>query len=218
MLSAPAVLVTVLIFGVTIAWNVVCGITVATVYSEPPHLWQTSSIGLLAFGPFIGPIIGGPFGGPLANWLYIRMMRQNAENPRFEIRLLPVISSAIISPSGLILVGMSFQHHLHWVWTELGLVMTTFGISAGANPLFTYCIDAYPEYVAETATLLNIMKNCLGAGLSFVSVSWYMQDGGAKQFGAMAGILWALYLLVIPLYFTGARMRKWPVVFTGKEH
>ncbi len=140
-------------------------------------------------------------------------MRRSPKNPRFEIRLVPVIAAGIISPGGVLLVGLSFQHHLHWIWIAVGSSMLTFGIAAGANPLLTYSVDAYPKYVAEIATLINTMKNCLGAGLSFVSIQWYFKEGGARQFGTMAGILWALYLLVIPLYFFGGRMRKWPVAF-----
>lgn len=217
MLFAPAPLATVLIFGVTVAWNVVLSIVVSTVYSSPPYLWDTSSIGLLALGPISGLIIGIPLGGPLADYLYTRVMRRNPEKPAFEIRLLPVIAAGIISPGGVLLAGMSIQHHLHWIWTAIGSSMLTFGISVGANPLLTYAIDAYPEYVAETATLINAMRNCLGAGLSFVTVQWYLKEGAAKQFGVMSGILWALYLLVIPLYIFGARMREWPILFKPKR-
>jgi MFS family permease len=217
MLFAPALLVTVLVFGVTVAWGVVLSIVLSTVYSSPPYLWRTSSIGLLAFGPISGLVIGIPLGGILADYLYKRMMRRNPEKPVFEIRLLPVIAAGIITPSGVILAGMSFQHHLHWIWTAIGSSMLSFGIAVGGNPLLTYAVDTYPEFVAETATLVNTMKNCLGAGLSFVSVQWYFREGGARQFGAMAGILWALYLLVIPLYIFGARMREWPIPFTSKR-
>lgn len=217
MLFAPAALAAVLIFGVTIAWNVVLSIVLSTVYSSPPYLWHTSSIGLLAFGPISGLVIGLPLGGPLADYLYTRMVKRNPQNPAFEIRLLPVIAGGIISPAGVLLAGMAFQHHLHWIWVAVGSSMLTFGISVGVNPLITYAVDAYPEFVAETATLINTMKNCLGAGLSFVTVQWYTKEGGARQFGTMAGILWALYLFVIPLYFFGARMREWPVPFTSKR-
>jgi MFS family permease len=217
MLFAPAPLATVLIFGVTVAWNVVLSIVLSTVYSMPPYMWHTSSIGLLALGPISGLIIGMPFGGPLADHLYTRMMTRNPEKPAFEIRLLPVIAAGIISPGGVLLAGMSFQHHLHWIWTAIGSSMLTFGISVGANPLLTYAVDAYPEFVAETATLINTMRNCFGAGLSFVTVQWYLKEGAVRQFGLMAGILWALYLLVIPLYIFGARMREWPVPFTSER-
>jgi len=217
MLFAPAALAAVFLFGATIAWGVVLSIVLATVYSEPPYLWKTSSVGLLALGPISGIIIGAPLGGPLADYLYTRMMRRNPQNPKYEIRLLPIIVPGIISPAGVLLAGLSFQHHLHWIWTAVASSMLTFGMSAGANPLITYAIDAYPAYVAETATLVNVMKNCLGAGLSFVTIQWYMKEGPAREFGTMAGILWALYLFVIPLYFFGHRLRELPVPFASKR-
>jgi MFS family permease len=216
MLSAPAPLATVFIFGVTVACAIVMSIVFSTVYSTPPYLWRTSSVGLLAFGPISGLIIGMPLGGLLTDYLYKRTMRRNPEKPTFEIRLLPVIAAGIISPSGVLLAGMSLQHHLHWIWPVIGSAMLMFGISVGANPLFTYAVDVYPEHVAETATLINAMRNCLGAGLSFVTVQWYSKEGGARQFGTLAGILWALYLLVIPLYIFGARIREWPIAFTSR--
>jgi MFS family permease len=217
MLSAPAPLVTVLIFGVTVACGVVMSITLSTVYSMPPHLWRASSVGLLALGPVTGLILGMPFGGFLADFLYKGMMRRNPQSPKFEIRLLPVIAAGIISPSGVVLTGMALQHNLHWIWTAVGSAMLLFGVSVGANPLLTYAVDAYPDHVAETATLINTMRNCLAGGLTFVTVEWYTKEGGARQFGTLAGILWALYLLVIPLYFFGARMRQWPIAFVSKK-
>ncbi|KAN0117915.1 putative MFS transporter [Hyaloscypha variabilis] len=217
MLLVPAPLATVLIFGVTVAWNVVLSIVVSTVYSMPPYLWHTSSIGLLALGPISGLIIGMPFGGPLADHLYKKMMRRNPKKPAFEIRLLPVFIAAIISPGGVLISGLSIQHHWHWIWTAVGSSMLTFGLSAGANPLLTYAVDAHPGFIAETATLISTVRNCLGAGLSFITVQWYLKEGAAKEFGIMAGILWALYLLVIPLYIYGAHMKEWHVPFTSKS-
>lgn len=36
-----------------------------------------------------------------------------------------------------------------------------------------------------------------------------MSTGFVSQFGTMAGLLWTFYLILIPLYFFGPRIRAW---------
>jgi MFS family permease len=66
----PEVLVTTLVFGLTIGWTVLISNILAIKYGQPPLLWGPLPIGLMSIGPLVGLIIGMPFSGALADYLF----------------------------------------------------------------------------------------------------------------------------------------------------
>jgi hypothetical protein len=135
------------------------------------------------------------------------MKRANGEHdPRS--RLPALILGALISPSGCLAIGFSLQKHLHWIATAVGWGILCFGLTASANVLLTYCVDCQKSRAGEIGVLVNVVKNALAFGVSFASMDWYFKAGGEAQYGTMAGILWATYILVILLYFFSNAARK----------
>ncbi|TVY54143.1 putative MFS-type transporter [Lachnellula cervina] len=208
LLLAPEVLVTSLIFGLNIGWTAVTAIVVANIYEMPPMQWAPWQLGLINFGPLIGLLIGLPLGGAAADLLSKRAMKKaNGEHdPRS--RLPALVLGALISPAGCVVIGFSLQKQLHWIATAVGWGMLTFGLTSSANVLLTYCVDCERSRAGEIGVLVNVVKNALAFGVSFTSMDWYLEAGGEAQYGTMAGIMWATYLLVIPLYFFSSEARK----------
>ncbi|KAM3070204.1 hypothetical protein ACMFMF_008557 [Clarireedia jacksonii] len=200
LLFAPPVLLTTLIFGLTIGWTALISIVVSNVYSAPPMLWQAWQIGLINFGPLVGLLIGLPLGGMLADMLSKAALRRSdgEHNPRS--RLPAVILGASISPAGCLLIGFALQKNMHWICVSIGWGMLAFGLTASANVLLTYSVDCFRMQAGHVGVLVNVVKNGLAFGVSFGSMSWYYESGPAKQFGTMAGLSWAAYLCVIPVY------------------
>jgi len=204
----PPILIVMLILGTTIAWIVITGTTVAVAYSMPPILWSPNKIGLLNIGTMIGYVLGIPLGGNLVDYVLQRAARKSDGIVEPEVRLPPIIAAGIICPLGGIIIGYALQNRSSWVVLSVGWAMLGFGITAGCNGLQTYAMHSYPQKVGQLALLINIFKNSLGGGVSFVALNWYMESGPLKLAGTMAGILWALYLLVLPLYFFGPSIRR----------
>ncbi|KAJ5979888.1 hypothetical protein N7481_007186 [Penicillium waksmanii] len=57
MLSQPAVLVTTIVFGLTIGWTVARSFVFSNVFQEPPMLWTARAIGFFNIAPLTGLIV-----------------------------------------------------------------------------------------------------------------------------------------------------------------
>jgi MFS family permease len=200
LLFAPPVFFTTLVFGLTIGWTALVSIVVSNVYSAPPVLWQPWQVGLINFGPLVGLLIGLPLGGMIADMLSkAALKRSNGEHdPRS--RLPAVILGGLISPAGCLLIGFTLQKNLHWIFVAIGWGMLAFGLTASANVLLTYSVDCFRMQAGHVGVLVNVVKNGLAFGVSFASMNWYYESGPARQFGTMAGLSWAAYLCIIPVY------------------
>jgi len=200
LLLAPPILLTTLIFGLTIGWTALMSIVSSNVYSAPPHLWQAWQVGLISFGNLTGLLIGLPLGGLMADKLSTRAAKRSGgeHNPRH--RLPAVILGAVISPAGCLVIAYGFEKDLHWISIAVGWGMLAFGLTASANVLLTYSVDCFRSRAGDVGVLVNVVKNTLGFGVSLVSMDWYGSQGPLRQFGTMAGVLWAVYLFVIPVY------------------
>jgi len=202
LLLTPPVFVTTVVFGLTIGWTVIISIVFSNVFQMPPHLWSAESIGLLNVSALIGIIVGLPIGGVVADKLSTLQTKRagGAHNPRSRLPLLLV--GGIISPTGLLVVGFCLRpQSFSWVGCGAGWAMLTFGLSASANVLLAYSVDCFRHKAGHVGVLVNVVKNCLGFGVSYASVEWYTKSGPVNQMGVMAGVIWAFYLLVLPLYF-----------------
>jgi MFS family permease len=205
----PQVFATALIFGLTIGWFTVTAILTSIIYVYPPFLWDPLPVGLLNVGPLIGLSIGLPVGGGLADWLFNRNLRRNSSESNPASRLPALLPGALISPAGCVLIGYALQDPGNYVVFCVGWGMLSFGLTSSANVLLTYAIDCLPMRAAHIGTLVNVTKNTIGFAVSYGAVGWLQSSGPLKQFGTMAGVLWAAYLIVIPIYiFSNSLVRR----------
>lgn len=209
LLLAPPVLLTTIVFGLTIGWTALTSVIVGNVFSAPPNLWPAYRVGLLSFGPLIGLSIGFPVGGGAADFLSKRAARRSGGEHDPRVRLPALIFGGLISPAGCLLIGYVLKNNLNPVWIAFGWGMLAFGLTGSANVLLTYAIDSFRPYAAHIGVLVNIVKNSLAFGVAYKSMSWFAEAGPAKQFGTMAGLSWVSYLLIIPLYFWSRGLVRW---------
>ncbi|EKG14377.1 Major facilitator superfamily [Macrophomina phaseolina MS6] len=209
LLAAPPVLLTTLLFGLTIGWTVLCSVVLAAVYSAPPHLFDAQAVGFFNWGPLVGLMVGIPVGGALADVLSTRARKRRgpsaAHDPRD--RLPALLVGSLVSPAGWLLMGFALRDGLQWGVVSVGWGMSAFGLTASANVLLTYSVDCFPERAGHIGVLVNFMKNAIAFGVSYGSLSWYAASGPVGQFGAMAGAIWAVYLFVPVVYFWSDELR-----------
>jgi predicted MFS family arabinose efflux permease len=222
----PSVLACSVVFGMHIAWAVVTSITVADYYGGPPNFWASSSLGLLQLAPTTGLFIGAFLGGPGADLLQklaaSRAIKRGTPSElrdedgnivevfgepeaRLPITLLP----ALISPLGIYLTGYFMQRKSHWISVASAMAMGAAGITAACNVYLTYCVDSYKPYAAQLSVTINVFKNCLGFGVSYAGVPWENRVGYENLYGTMAGMLFFSYLLTVPNYLYGKKIRAW---------
>ncbi|CAK7205381.1 hypothetical protein SEUCBS139899_008151 [Sporothrix eucalyptigena] len=209
LIIAPQVLIVTLVFGVTIGWSVMVSILNASVYAQPPLLWNSLSIGALTTSSLIGLLIGLPIGGPFADYLSRRATRRMDGRHQQGSRLPAVLFGALVSPAGCLVYGYGFREPgQHWLQACVGWAMLSVGLTSSANILLTYAVDCMPRRADHIGALVNLTKNCIAFGVSYASITWMEEMGPVKQFAITAAILWALYLCVIPMGFLSKTIIK----------
>jgi hypothetical protein len=210
-LLTPAVLLTVILFGIAISSTMATSIVVSVVLSEPPTLWDSATIGLFNIAVLMGLIVGVPFGGLLADRAVIRYARKTG-NRKIEIPLLIASATALISPVGVILAGVGLERGWHWALIGLFWAMLNFVLTSACTIMISYSTVTYPQHAIDIGVMVNTIKNVLSGGLSFVTVNWWFESR-ARMFGTLGGLELGLLLLIIPLYIWGAKLailsEKW---------
>jgi hypothetical protein len=212
----PHVLVTTLIFGLTIGWTVLVSIIVSLTYAQPPLLWGPLKVGLMAVGPLVGLLVGLPFGGAAADFLFNRAARCGNDVPNPRSRLPAMLMGALVSPAGCVLLGYALRAPSDWVPVAIGWAMLSIGLTSSANVLLTYAVDTVPSRASHIGTVVNLTKNCLAFGVSYTSVSWAEAMGSVGQFGLMAGVLWLAYLPVILVWIYSDNLVRMSVRLFGQ--
>ncbi|KAL6917093.1 hypothetical protein ACHAPO_009358 [Fusarium lateritium] len=200
LLTAPQVLVTVYVFGLTIGWTVIISVIVSLIYASPPLLWNSRSIGLINISSLLGLFVGLPFGGYFADLLFLRSARKNMTGPDPRSRLPLIVLGALSSPTGCLVLGHGLRHPNSWIQVCVGWCLVAFGLTGSANILLTYSVHSMPSRAGDIGVLVNVMKNCLAFAVSYASVPWMQSMGVLKQFAIMSGLLWLGYMLVILIW------------------
>jgi MFS family permease len=205
-LAVPAVLLTVLTFGVTISSTIAASILVSMLFSQPPMLWTPAQIGLFNIAPLIGLLTGMVIGGPFADWLSARHYRRHGQF-KPEV-ILPILAPlAIILPIAVTLVGVGFERHWHWAVIGFLWAIINMNLTGGCTVLISYATDIHPRKAIDIGVVVNVFKNAIGAGISFATTEWWFKDQWL-MFLTLGMILFVLLLLTAPLYFWGPKIAR----------
>ncbi|EWZ94050.1 hypothetical protein FOWG_04431 [Fusarium oxysporum f. sp. lycopersici MN25] len=147
----PQVLVTVIVFGLTIGWTVIASILISLIYTQPPLIWNPLSIGLLNTGSLVGIIIGLPIGGALADMLFNRATRRSNGVTSPVTRLPALLPGALLSPAGCIVMGFALRDPDNYIVVcGMGYAMfRTYRLSQRAAHHRVCCVVWYCGLVPE---------------------------------------------------------------------
>lgn len=137
-----------------------------------------------------------------------------------------------------IALGMCFDHRLVRFMDIIrltGLAKTaTFSTVQATNIALVYCLDSYRPIAGESVVTMSAFKGmrqshpvpslvillvpsnnlelcfvaAFGFLLNFYANHWIVSSGYQNSFGAMAGIIAAVLIVALPLYFWGRRIRR----------
>ncbi|QGI84860.1 hypothetical protein CEK25_011589 [Fusarium fujikuroi] len=205
-LVSPAVIITVLLFGISIAGTIATSIIVSITFSQPPWLWTSGQVGLYNVAPLLGLIAGMPFGGAGADWLAERHLRRHGEfKPESVLPIL--LPFAIATPIATTLIGVGFQRGWHWAVVGLFWAILNANLTGGCNIMISYCTESYPKKAIQIGVVVNIIKNAIGFGVSYSTLDWWMKDK-YFMFLAIAMIIFLLFIATIPLWISGPRITR----------
>ncbi|KIX08667.1 uncharacterized protein Z518_03324 [Rhinocladiella mackenziei CBS 650.93] len=209
------------VFWATLAMSVVVGafVAISSNFASSFALnygwvsWQSGlSFVAVLLGSLVGIMGGGWLSDACADWLTKR--NKGVREP--EMRLPTLTLSMILGPLGLVLYGVGIQNRSHWIVPVLGLGIFAFALTQSTNILVVYVIDAYRPVAGEAVVAQLSFKAAFGFLLSFYVNPWVEKSGMLNTFGALAGINAAFFVMWIPTYYLGKKIRhaslKWRIM------
>ncbi|KAH7143481.1 major facilitator superfamily domain-containing protein [Dactylonectria macrodidyma] len=203
-LAAPAVIITVLLFGITIAITIGVSVLVSVTYAQPPMLWSAGEVGLFNIAVLLGLLAGMPIGGFLADWLAARDLKRKGYF-RPEAILPILVPFAITTCVATALVGVGLQRGWHWAIIGFLWAVINANLTGGSNVMISYSTESYPRKAIEIGVVVNIIKNAIGFGVSYATVDWWHKDG-YLMFITLACVLFAVFVSTLSLWFWGPKI------------
>ncbi|KAG5801729.1 hypothetical protein H9Q74_013410 [Fusarium xylarioides] len=205
-LVSPAVIVTVLLFGFSIAGTIATSILVSITFSQPPWLWTSGQVGLYNVAPLLGLLAGMPFGGAGADWLAERHLRRHGEfKPESVLPIL--LPFAIATPIATTLIGVGFQRGWHWAVVGLFWAILNANLTGGCNVMISYCTESYPKKAIQIGVVVNVIKNVIGFRVSYSTLDWWMKDKHF-MFLTVALVIFMLFIVAVLLWISRLRITR----------
>ncbi|RPD65251.1 MFS general substrate transporter [Lentinus tigrinus ALCF2SS1-7] len=193
-----ALLFEAMLFGFGIGFHVTNNVLLAL---PPPHGYGYGQIQIAATyaSSIIAVVIGEITARYLIDWLLEVAVRRNKGVFEAECRLWACYIAVALFVAGFVLQGAAFQMHLHIAVLVLGWILAEVAVMLNTSAIYAYCSDCFPRYQGEISSLLNLVRSLSGFGVSYFQVDWVTEHGALQAFGAEAGIVAALFVLIVPV-------------------
>ncbi|KAH7019262.1 major facilitator superfamily domain-containing protein [Ilyonectria destructans] len=165
------------------------------------NLWQ---VGLTFLGILIGMLLAACL-DPVWHRIRARLVDKLSQETGVEgssepeFRLPPAILGSILVPAGIFMFGWSSYPWVHWIVPIIGSAIFGAGTLLVFSGIFTFLVDAYPQYAAS-ALAANAFVRC-----SFAAAFPLF---GTQMYGKL-GYQWASSLLA----FLTLAMMPFPYIF-----
>lgn len=155
LITYPTVLWACLIYGFSLAWNVIIGATVAQLFAEP-YGFNSRAQGLVFLSPFVGSLLGSWLCGPPSEYIANHLTRKNDGIREPEMRLPPVVLSAFLTFFGTLIAGITYHHHTHWSGPVIGFGVLGIGAQMGVSQAMSYALDCHKEVSAVSSLSIQL--------------------------------------------------------------
>ncbi|THX73466.1 MFS general substrate transporter [Aureobasidium pullulans] len=207
LLALPPVIWSTVTVGLVVGIVVILSVSLANDFYTIYHLetWQS---GLCWIAVIVGTAIGMPICGKLTDTTADFFTARAGGIREPEHRLPFCILPALFMPGGLLMYGLSLDHHTHWAVPVVGLAIISVGIVGGTTGAMAYIVDAYRPIAGECVVSVMAFKAAFAFLIAFYTNSWLAADGPAVVYGTLAGIVFAWLALALPLYIWGKQLRQ----------
>ena len=204
----PTVLYGSAIYGITLGWHVIFGVTVSQVFNAT-YGFDSIQQGLVYIGLAIGQIFGVLLSGPFSDWIANYFSKRNDGVREPEMRLPTIAIGAVLTIVGSLVYAGCISRHTHWIGPVIGLAIQSAGCQTGANIAVTYSVDSHLEMSAELMVTIASIKSLIAWIFTWVSNDWITSQGILQMYGILSAVTGVLFLTTIPLYYYGKRIRAW---------
>ena len=143
--------------------------------------------------------------GWLTDWYSNRKKQQRNHKP--EDRLVPLIVIGIVGPVSILWFGATLAHGTSWVSAAFAFVFLSMPIAGSPSIIIAYCSDCFVFYSGDIQVMIMTAKNLFAFGIIFYGVDWFLGQGLMKASGELAGIYLFCYMMFIPIYYFGPKIR-----------
>ncbi|WRT66196.1 uncharacterized protein IL334_003149 [Kwoniella shivajii] len=221
-LRLPAVIWCGVTLGVFQAFYNFVSALASGVLAEDPYNMSTSAVGLTFLSSLIAAIPVAFLGGPLADWYGLYCAKRNHGISEAEHKLHLWLICVILTPIGLLMMGLGPYYSSHWIIFVLGCgiinFVGTFGTLLAVNYIFDCFHEMHPDNpdspsaAAQDAApyLLSAVLICMvfSFALSYAITPWCF-EWGLRNFGISSAIIFTFILCSTGLMLIyGKRMRK----------
>lgn len=191
-------------------------------YNQDPG---RASLNYISLG--VGFVIGLQISGPLIDkvcfllnthlfvltraQVYATLKERYNHPGRPEFRVPLMFPTALITPAGLVLYGVSAQLQLHWIVPNIGTAIFSAGLILSFQCAQTYIIDSYERYAASATGAAAFVRTMAGFSFPLFAPSMYERLGIAWGNGLLAGTAMVICLvapIVLWRYGTWIRMKS----------
>jgi hypothetical protein len=169
-------------YGLAVTWLSIMAATVAEVFMAPPYLFAVSNVGLVMIAPLIGSCLSLYVGGAGTDRFLVWMARRNGGIMKAETRLYAVFVGGPLMGAGLWLYGIGAARGISWVGLVFGMGLIGTGLPLAAELALGYSIEAYPLLASEVSVAVILIRNTIGAGLTFAIAPWIVATGLQNTF------------------------------------
>ncbi|KAE9376074.1 MFS general substrate transporter, partial [Stipitochalara longipes BDJ] len=130
---------------------------------------------------FIGLLIGMSIGlatNPFWDRHYENLFAKSlAHPPPPELRLPPAMAGSILIPVGIFWFAWTARSSIHWIVPIIGTSVFGIGVLLTFSGIFTFLVDAYPQFAASGLASNSFLRSCFAAGFPLFAVQMYQRLG-----------------------------------------
>ena len=205
-LSSPGILWTILLSSIVLGASIAMSLTYDHVLQG--YGWKPKDIGLIGIGGIIGGTVGMAYAGWFSDRFTIWAAKRNNGVHKPEHRLLLLILPGFLAFGSLLLYGFTTTGATWWGpycgWTLYQITFVTVLIIST-----TFAAEAWPRNPGPAIVMVVGTKNIVSFGASYGLTPMVNEHGYPWAMGILAGILGAIFLLGIPVYFLNPRWRRY---------
>ncbi|KAL5000871.1 major facilitator superfamily domain-containing protein [Aspergillus recurvatus] len=209
LMAYPTVLWASLVYGMSLSWNLILGALVAQLFGTPPYKFASGSQGLIFLSPLIGSLVATYLCGALADRIATFFTIRNRGIREPEMRLPTVIVAAVLTFTGALISGLTYQHKTPWAGPIVGFGVLSAGAQMGATLAMSYALDCHIELSAEIMVTISCLKSAVAWIWTWCINDWVEDDGLLVVFMVIATLNVLVYASTLVFHFWGKRIRVW---------
>ncbi|OAL19027.1 hypothetical protein AYO22_10356 [Fonsecaea multimorphosa] len=197
--------------------NITAAVLLGTPQDAGGYGFSPEASGFIYFAPAIGVTLGEALGHWLNDWNAARYTGRHDGLFKAEARLPVTYLGTVIMVPGLVLLGQSFEHLLHWLGVAFGWGIYIFGAMLSSVAITAYALECYPQASGEVSAFINFMRVMGGFAVGYFQQPWGLSVGYGASFGTQAAVIVAagVILTFIHVYGEKLRIKGGPLRFPG---